>query len=269
MRFAKNASQTMASNSRRVPHLCEAGHEVAPGRRLRIVRRHGKRHVPPRLCDPEREQRTRHVEAGDDDVSRSHAEKRENASSGKRARDACGVAGRARDAHRADQPFGRHRLGDQRAAHADIGGSDEARKSRNDQHQQRRHCAGKRQCHQERPKQRVAHPHGEQDVAVSYPVARDPEQRRDQRAEILHRAENRQPQHRAGFDQHVPAEDDRLHLERPRGQQVGGPLETETADRKRRDDRNGAAGRAAAARLHASVRFRLEVSVRRSSILRQ
>ena len=62
------------------------------------------------------------------------------------------------------------------------------------------------------------------------PVAGDAVERRDQRAEILQRAEHREPEHRSGLDQHVPAEDDRLHLERPRGEQIGGPLEAEAAD---------------------------------------
>ena len=38
------------------------------------------------------------------------------------------------DAHRADQPVGRHRLGDQRVAHRQVGGADQARQRRDDEH---------------------------------------------------------------------------------------------------------------------------------------
>ncbi len=62
------------------------------------------------------------------------------------------------------------------------------------------------------------------------PHRHDAEHRRGKRAEELQRAEGGEPQHRAGVDHHVPAENDRLHLERPRREEVGGPLEAEAAD---------------------------------------
>ena len=61
-------------------------------------------------------------------------------------------------------------------------------------------------------------------------VADHAEHRRDQRADIIERGEHRQQQHRSGLDQHVPAEDQRLHLERPRCEQIGRPLEAVVPD---------------------------------------
>ena len=96
---------------------------------------------------------------------------------------------------------------------------------------------------------RVSRPHAEQQRFVPEAVADDAVDRRDQGAEILQRAEHREPEHRSGLDQHVPGEDDRLHLERPRGEQIGRPLETEAARRERRKHReardagNGRVGR--------------------------
>jgi hypothetical protein len=52
---------------------------------------------------------------------------------------------------------------------------------------------------------------------------------RDQRANIVERGQNHQQQDRAGLHHHVPAENERLHLERPGGEQVGRPLETTVA----------------------------------------
>src|SRR5437899_6602622 len=57
-------------------------------------------------------------------------------------------------------------------------------------------------------------------------VAHHAEHRRNQSADEIERRKNRQQQHRSGLDQHIPAENERLHLERPRGEQIGRPLET-------------------------------------------
>ena len=40
----------------------------------------------------------------------------------------------------------------------------------------------------------------------------------------VQRGEQREQQHRTGLGQHVPAEHQRLHLERPRCEEIGGPL---------------------------------------------
>jgi hypothetical protein len=63
-------------------------------------------------------------------------------------------------------------------------------------------------------------------------VAPHADQRSNQRADVEQRAEDREHQHRAGLGQHVPAENDRLHLERPRDQEIGWPLEAIAADAK-------------------------------------
>ncbi len=64
-------------------------------------------------------------------------------------------------------------------------------------------------------------------------VAGDAEHRGHQRADIAERGEHREQQHRAGLDQHIPAENERLHLESPRGEQIGRPLETVIPDPER------------------------------------
>jgi hypothetical protein len=101
---------------------------------------------------------------------------------------------------------------------------------------------------------------------VAEPVTDDAVERRDQGAEILRGAKYREPEHRACFDQHVPAENDGFHLERPRGEQVGGPLEAEAARRERREHRETqqADGASSASRVRSAE---VDVSVRRSSIL--
>jgi hypothetical protein len=73
-----------------------------------------------------------------------------------------------------------------------------------------------------------------QHVAVPDAVARQAEERREQRAEPGERGDGRELLHRAGGDQHIPAEDQRFHLERPRGEQVRRPLKAEAAHGKGR-----------------------------------
>src|SRR6266568_5873360 len=63
-------------------------------------------------------------------------------------------------------------------------------------------------------------------MAMTDTVADDAEHRGHQRADITERCKHREQQHRPGLDQHVPAEDQHLHLESPRGEQIGGPLKT-------------------------------------------
>ena len=79
----------------------------------------------------------------------------------------------------------------------------------------------------------VAGAHAAQHVAMADPVASHAEDRRHQRAGKQQRAEHGQHQHRTCLDQHVPAEDQRLHLEGARGEQVGRPLEAEAANPER------------------------------------
>ena len=87
-----------------------------------------------------------------------------------------------------------------------------------------------RQRHQRRGQHGVSRAHHRQEVAVADAVANHAEHRRHQRADITKRSEHREQQYRSGLDQHVPAEDQRLHLERPRGEQIGGPLKTIISD---------------------------------------
>ena len=70
--------------------------------------------------------------------------------------------------------------------------------------------------------------------AVPDAVAGQAEERREQRAEPGQRGDQHQLLHRAGGVEDVPAEDQRLHLERPRGGEVRRPLEAEAAHGKRR-----------------------------------
>src|SRR5580765_3441085 len=62
------------------------------------------------------------------------------------------------------------------------------------------------------------------------PVARQAEERREERAEPGQRRHGRELAHRAGGGEHVPAQNQGFHLEGPRSQQVRGPLEAEAAD---------------------------------------
>src|SRR5262249_18902406 len=84
--------------------------------------------------------------------------------------------------------------------------------------------------------------HRAQEIAVADAVSHHAEHRREQSAEILQRCKYGEQQHGPGLDQHVPAEDERLHLEGPRGRHVGGPLEAETTNAKWRERRHGRRG---------------------------
>src|SRR5882724_7104093 len=69
-------------------------------------------------------------------------------------------------------------------------------------------------------------------IAVSDAVADHPEQRSDQGSPVIERGQHGEQQHRSGLDHHIPAEDKRLHLERPGGEQIGRPLKAIIADAK-------------------------------------
>ena len=89
---------------------------------------------------------------------------------------------------------------------------------------------GQGQDHQERGEAGEGRAHRAEHDPAPESIAQHPEHRRGEGAELLQRGEGGEEQHRAGVDHHVPAEDERLHLERPRGEQVGGHLEAEAAD---------------------------------------
>jgi hypothetical protein len=166
-----------------------------------------------------------------------HAEPREQAGAGQRAGDARGVGGDARHPHGASQLFARHGVGDQRGAQAQVGRPHQAHQADHDQHDDGIERAGEGERHQRGRDGGIAEPHAGQEVARADAVAHDAEDRRDQRAAMLQGAEQRQQHDRAGLDQHVPAENQELHFQRPRRQQVGGPLEAVAARLERRERR--------------------------------
>ncbi len=100
-----------------------------------------------------------------------------------------------------------------------------------------RSAAGERERHQQQRQHRIAGAHRAQHGAMAEPVAGHAEHRRHQRAEILQRAEQGEQQNRAGLGEDVPAEDQRLHLAAPGGEQVRRVLEAEAADPERREQR--------------------------------
>jgi len=83
-----------------------------------------------------------------------------------------------------------------------------------------------RQGHQCARQERIGRTHYGEQVAVTDAIADHAEQRGNQRTDVAKRGKQGQQQHRSGLDQHIPAENQRLHLERPGCEQVGGPLET-------------------------------------------
>ena len=148
----------------------------------------------------------------------------------KRAGNARGVHRGSGNADRADQLIVRHDGGDQRAAHAEVRRPHQAHERHDDEDIERSQMAGQRQRHQDGGLHRIKRAHHGEQVAVADAVADHAEHRGDQRADEIERGEHRQQQHRAGLDQHIPAENQRLHLERPGGEQIGGPLETVISD---------------------------------------
>jgi hypothetical protein len=90
---------------------------------------------------------------------------------------------------------------------------------------ERTQIARQRQRHQRGGQHRVGHAHHGEQIAMADTVTHHAEHRRNQGADEIERGKERQQQHRSGLDQHIPAENQRLHLESPRGEQIGGPLE--------------------------------------------
>ena len=122
-------------------------------------------------------------------------------------------------------------------AHPEIRRTHDAHQCSDDQYVHRVQDARESEGHQRDCQCRIDGPHDTEQVAVADPVAHDAEDRRKQGADILQRGIHGEHQHRSGFDQHVPAEDQRLHLERPRSREISGPLEPEAADAERREHR--------------------------------
>src|SRR5581483_4625024 len=78
-------------------------------------------------------------------------------------------------------------------------------------------------------------PHRSQKLAVPNAVADHAEHRCNQRPDILQGSEDGEQQHRAGLDHDVPAEHERLDLERPGGEEIGRPLKAIAADAEWRE----------------------------------
>ena len=94
-------------------------------------------------------------------------------------------------------------------------------------------CTGEGDRHEGCRQHDINGAHGAQYVAMADAVAGHAENRRHDGADEQEGAEDGQHQHRVGLDQHVPAEDQRLHFEGAGGEQVGGPLEAEAPDAER------------------------------------
>jgi hypothetical protein len=143
------------------------------------------------------------------------------------------VSGGARRTHRADKAVRRHGVGDQRASHGEVRRPDQARDHGDDKDVHGTQRTGEGKQHHRQRQYRIDGAHRAEHDAMTDPVTRHAEHRRDQRAKILQRTEQREQQHRAGLGQDVPAEDQVLHLAAPRGEQVGWILEAEAANLKR------------------------------------
>jgi hypothetical protein len=177
-----------------------------------------------------RQQRAEDIEADDRDIGRSHAEGGEQAGTAQCTRDARGIHRGSRNADRADQLIRRHDGRDQGAAHAKVGRPHEAHDRHDDQDIKRTQIARQRQRHQRGSQHRKGRAHHGEQIAMTDAVTHHAEHRRDQSADEIERREDRQQQHRSGLDQHIPAENERLHLEGPRGEQIGRPLESVIPD---------------------------------------
>jgi hypothetical protein len=119
--------------------------------------------------------------------------------------------------------------------HPQIRRADQAHRARNDKDQRGRQRTCKRDCHQRRCQHNVDGAHAAQQVAMADAVAHHAEHGRYQRAPELHGSEQGQQQHRAGLGQHVPAQDQRLHLEGAGSEQVREPLKTKAAVAEERE----------------------------------
>ena len=182
-----------------------------------------------RLCGRDDAQRQRggdNIEAHDRHIGRPHPERSKQSGATQRAGDARGVHRGAGNADRADQLTMRHDVRDQCAAHAEVRRPHHTHQCRDDKDESRREMPRQRQRHQRGRQHRVGRAHHGEQIAMADAVADHAEHRGHQGADITERGEHGEQQHRSGLDQHVPAEDQRLHLERPRGEQIGGPLET-------------------------------------------
>jgi len=127
----------------------------------------------------------------------------------------------------------RNRLADERVAEHLIVGADDAGERGDHEHPARRQPSGQGQHQDTGGEDGVDRAHRREHHPSAEPVPEHAEHRRGERAEKEQRAEGGEQQDRAGLHHHVPAQDDRLHLECQRREKVGGPLEAEATDAER------------------------------------
>ena len=181
----------------------------------------------------ERQGEAGQIEDRDEDIRAPDAESGHQRGPGKRAGDPRGVHGRAGHPDSPHQVIARDGVADQGIAHHLVVRTEDATERRGDEHERRRQHVGEAQDHQDRRQEREARPHAAEHGASAQAVAERPEHRRGQRAELLQRAERGEQEHRPRAHHHVPAEDQRLHLEGPGREEIGGPLEAEAAHAQR------------------------------------
>ncbi|MHC2389703.1 hypothetical protein ACVIHB_004519 [Bradyrhizobium liaoningense] len=135
---------------------------------------------PFRPCQAQHQKRSREVESGNRHVHEPNAKDGEQPGASQRPGDAGAVLGRARNADGADQLPGRHDLGKQRAADAEIRRADQAHDRNDDHDAQRRQLTGQRQDHDGRRERRIGKTHCDQEIAMADAVADHAEHGRDQ-----------------------------------------------------------------------------------------
>ena len=166
------------------------------------------------------------IKSNDRHIGRSHSERGEQSGAAQGTGNARGIHRRPGKTDRPDQLIVRHDGRDQRTTHTEIGRPDDTHQRRDDKDEQRIEMTGQRQRHQRGGKRCIARAHHRQQIAMADAIADDAEHRGHQRADIAKGSKHGEQQDRPGLDQHVPAENERLHLESPRGEQIGRPLET-------------------------------------------
>jgi hypothetical protein len=125
---------------------------------------------------------------------------------------------------------GRDRLADQRVAHHEVVGANEANEGSDDEDPSGRQHPGQGQNHRQGSEEDVGGTRRTQHDPAAELIAQHPEHRRGQGAKKLERAEGSEEQDGTGVDHHVPGQDEGLHLGGPRREEVSRPLEAKAAD---------------------------------------
>ena len=141
---------------------------------------------------------------------------------------------------RSHQMLRRQGGADQGAAHADVRRPHHPGQRRHAQHHGGVQLADEGEHQDDAGHAGIGHTQGGQHPAQAQPVPQHAHHGRHQGAHVHQRAEQRQQHHRARFHQHVPPQDQRLHLHGPGREEIGRPQEPEAARAKRRQSRGGA-----------------------------